>query len=77
VTKRVINLHLVGALEINECCFQALVLLRYAGHVTESAAINVVDADDVCVVAEGLKNRSGCGRTRGKCESMGTAGFKR
>jgi hypothetical protein len=76
VTEGVINLHLVGGLEVNECCFQVLVLLRYAGHVTESAAINIVDADDVCVVAEGLKDRGGCGRTRGKGESVG-ARFER
>lgn len=77
MTEGVINLHVVGALEVNECCFQALVLLRYAGHVTESAAINIVDADDVCVVADGLKDRGGCGRTRGKGETVGTAGFER
>jgi len=77
VTEGVVNLHLVGALEVNECRFQALVLLRYAGHVTESAAIDIVDADDVCVMAEGLKDRGGCGRTRGEGESVGTAGFER
>ena len=77
MTEGVINLHRVGALKVNECCFQALVLLRYAGHVTEGAAINVIDADDMCVVAEGLKDRGGCGRTRGECESVSTAGFER
>jgi hypothetical protein len=77
VTERVINLHLVCRLEVHECCFQALVLLRHAGHVTESSAINIVDADDMCVVAEGLKDRGGCGRTRGKGESVGTPGFER
>ncbi len=73
VTEGVINLHLVGVLQVNECCFHALVLLGHAGHVTESSAINIVDADDVWVVAEGLKNRGGRGRTRGKGESVSTA----
>ena len=77
VTDGVINLHLVGCLEVQECCFQPLVLLRHAGHVTESSAINVVDADDVCVVAEGLKYCGSCGRARRKGESVGTPGFER
>jgi hypothetical protein len=54
----------------SKCCFQALALLRHAGHVTESATIDTVDAEDVCVVTEGLRNRGGCGRTRGKDESI-------
>ena len=77
VTKGIINLNLVGALEVNECCFEALVLLRYTGHVTESATINIVNADDVCVVPERLQDRGGRGRTRCKGESVGTVGFER
>jgi hypothetical protein len=77
MTDGVINLHLVRSLEVQECSFQALVLLRHAGHVTESTAINIVHADNVCVVAEGLKDRGGCSRTGGKGESVGTAGFER
>ena len=77
VAEGVINLHLVGVLEVNEGCLQPLVLLRYARHVTESAAINIVDADDVCVGAEGLKDRGGCSRARGKGESVSTPGFER
>jgi hypothetical protein len=77
VTEGIINLHLVGAFEVNKSCFEALVFLRYTGHVTESAAINIVNADDVCVVAEGLKDRGGRGRTRCKGEGVGTAGFER
>ncbi len=77
VTEGMINLHLVGILEVNECCFQALVLLRDAGHVTESAAIDIVDADDVCVVAEGLKHGGSGGRTGCKGEGVCTPGFER
>jgi hypothetical protein len=77
VTEGIINLHLVSALEVNECCFEALVFLRYTGHVTESAAINIVNADNVCVVAEGLKDRGGRGRTRCKGKGVGTARFER
>ena len=72
-----INLHLVGTLKVDKCCLQALALLHHAGHVTESATIDIVDADDVWVVTEGLRNRGGCGRTRGKGESICTPGFKR
>jgi hypothetical protein len=77
VTDGVINLHLVGVLEVNECCFQPLVLVGYVGHVTESSAINIIDADDVCVVTERLKDRGGCRRTRGKGKGVGTSGFER
>jgi hypothetical protein len=70
-------LHLVGVLEVNECCFHALVLLGHAGHITESPTINIVYADDVWVVAERLKDGGGRGRTRCKGESVCTAGFER
>jgi hypothetical protein len=68
---------LVGILKVDKCCFQALAFPRHAGHVTESATMDIVDADDVCVVTEGLRNRGGCGRTRSKGKSICTPGFKR
>lgn len=71
------DLLLVSVLKIKKSCFQVLVLLGNASHVTEGAPVDIIDADDVRVVTQRLKDRSGGGRTRSKGEGVCTTGFER
>lgn len=74
-TDSALDLLLVSVLEIKKSCFQVLVLLGNAGHVTECATVNIIDADDVRVVTQRLEDRSSGGRTRSKGEGVCTTGF--
>jgi hypothetical protein len=51
----------VGRLQVHESGLEPLILRCDACHVAESPAIDVIDADDVCVGAKGLQD-GGCGR---------------
>jgi len=57
----VIHLLFISVLEVDKGCFYTLILLGDASHVTESAAIDVIDADDVGIVTPRLYDRGGGG----------------
>jgi len=51
----------INVLEIDKGYFYTLVLLGDASHVIESASIDVIDADDVGIMTQGLDDSGGGG----------------
>ena len=77
LTDSVFHLFFIGVFEINKGCFKTLIFLCDTSHVTECSSIYVIHADDMGIGTQGLKDRGGCSRSRGKSQTVCTTRLKR
>ena len=72
IADSVFHLFFIRVFKINKSCFKALVFLCDTSHVTECAAVDIIHADNVGIGTQGLEDRGGCSRSRGKSQTVCT-----
>lgn len=68
---------LARGFEIDECCLDTLVCLRYLRQVAICTTVDVIHANDVRVRSKSADHSGGRGRTRCECKGVRSAGFQR